>query len=45
MLLKGTINVVNRDVWMLLLCGKENFGRRRQLTPYTFFNYIAAMLA
>jgi len=39
MLLKGTINVANRDVCVCWgeLCGKINLKRRRRYIPYTFF--------
>jgi hypothetical protein len=44
MLFSVKFYVVLREVRMLLLCGKENFRRRRQLTSYAFFNYVGVML-
>jgi len=35
---------MHEDAWRGLVCGKRDFGRRRQLFPHTFFYHIEAHL-
>jgi hypothetical protein len=46
MLLKGTINVVDRDVSCVLtwLCGKEDFKRRREKSLSAFFYQVLGLV-
>ncbi len=36
------LSVTFRMLQAWRLCGKTNFGRRRQLSPYTFFYFVFA---